>query len=253
MTKREAAIVSAYTGYLIGEFSDFQAYAEEVMERPIFTHELSDTKLITEIKNKAAKDFKGIKITETKVDPSWFRKEITMGCKFKDRCPSYSGWCEGINYPIGHCISYILDDYENEKKKTENLEWIYHTPKENNDSVDFDAIEKALGFRLFAWQKSYILHQGFRRMGRTTSEVIKMLFNKEQYDNPIDFTEPPRNKILRIFRQQFREIWEKLRDAGVEMRPVFWSREDKEKYERRETPKVQITSIYGEMRNKKGE
>lgn len=31
MTKREAAIVSAYTGYLIGEFSDFQAYAEEVM------------------------------------------------------------------------------------------------------------------------------------------------------------------------------------------------------------------------------
>ena len=90
-------------------------------------------------------------------------------------------------------------------------------------------------------------------MGRTTSEVLQMLFNKEQYDNPIDFTEPPRNKRLRIFRQQFREIWEKLRDAGVEMRPVLWSREDKEKYERRETPKVQITSIYGEMRNKKGE
>lgn len=231
MTKREAAIVSAYTGYLIGEFSDFQAYAEEVMERPIFTHELSDTKLITEIKNKAAKDFKGIKITETKVDPSWFRKEITMGCKFKDRCPSYSGWCEGINYPIGHCISYILDDYENEKKKTENLEWIYHTPKENNDSIDFNTIEKALGFRLFAWQKSYILHQGFRQMGRTTAEVLQMLFDKDQYDNPIDFTEPPRNKRLRIFRQQFMEIWEKLRDAGVKMRPVLWNREDKEKYE----------------------
>lgn len=28
MTKREAAIVSVYTGYLIGEFSDFQAYAD---------------------------------------------------------------------------------------------------------------------------------------------------------------------------------------------------------------------------------
>jgi len=40
-----------------------------------------------------------------------------MGCKFKNRCPSYSGWCEGINYPMEHCISYILDDYENEKRK----------------------------------------------------------------------------------------------------------------------------------------
>lgn len=35
MTKREAAIVSAYTGYVIGEFSDSQAYAEEVMG-PVF-------------------------------------------------------------------------------------------------------------------------------------------------------------------------------------------------------------------------
>ena len=33
MTKREAAIVSAYTRYLIGEFSDFHAYAEEVIGR----------------------------------------------------------------------------------------------------------------------------------------------------------------------------------------------------------------------------
>ena len=39
MTKREAAIISAYTGYLIGEFSDLHAYTEEVMGQPIFTHE----------------------------------------------------------------------------------------------------------------------------------------------------------------------------------------------------------------------
>lgn len=31
MTKIEAAIVSAYTGILIGEFEDFHDYAEEVM------------------------------------------------------------------------------------------------------------------------------------------------------------------------------------------------------------------------------
>lgn len=154
-----------------------------------------------------------------------------MGCKFKNRCPSYSGWCEGINYPMAHCISYILDDYENEKKKTEDLEWLYHSRFERDSWVDFDAVEKALGFRLFAWQKSYILRQGFRRMGRTTAEILQMLFDKEQYDNPIDFSEPPRNKRLRVFRQQFRDIWEKLLEAGIEMRPVFWSKADKKKWQ----------------------
>ena len=33
MTKREAAIVSVYTGVLIGDFSDFYAYAVEIMGR----------------------------------------------------------------------------------------------------------------------------------------------------------------------------------------------------------------------------
>lgn len=180
MTKREAAIVSAYTGYLIGEFSDFQAYAEEIMGRPLFTHEFPN--IADELKEKSKKDFMSIRIEE------------------------------------------------------EPPEWIYHAPKEYCCTVKFDAIEKALGFRLFGWQKSYILHQGFRRMGRTTAEILRMLFDKEQYDNPIDFSEPPRNNRLRIFRQAFRDIWERLRDAGIEMRPVFWSKEDKKKYEMKHGP-----------------
>lgn len=60
MTKRKAAIVSAYTGYLIGEFSDFQAYAKEIMGRPIFTHELP--KIVDELKEKSKKGFMSIRI-----------------------------------------------------------------------------------------------------------------------------------------------------------------------------------------------
>lgn len=176
MTKREAAIVSAYTGYLIGEFSDFQAYAEEVMGRPIFTHEFPH--IADELKEKSKKDFMSIKI-----------EEVTS-------------------------------------------EWLYYSPFERDSWVDFDAVEKALGFRLFGYQKSYILGQGFRQMGRTTSEILRMLFDKEQYDNPIDFSGPARNYQKAIFRQQFRDIWEKLHDAGIDMRPVFWSIEDKKKYEK---------------------
>ena len=233
MTKREAAIVSAYTGYLIGEFSDFQAYAEEIMGRPIFTHEFPS--IADELKNKSKKDFMSIKIeSEDK------KKEgVDMGCKFKDRCPSYSVWCEGINYPDERCFSYILSDYENEKKKTER---IYHSPYERDSWVNFDTVEKALGFKLFGYQKSYILGQGFRQMGRTTAEILRMLFDTEQYNNPIDFSCLARNRQKLIFRQQFRDIWEKLHDAGIEMRPVFWSIEDKKKYEIEYVNKIKLDS-----------
>lgn len=55
MTKREAAIVSAYTGYLIGDFNERHKYIEEIMGRPVFTHELVD--IHSEIHKKAKKDF----------------------------------------------------------------------------------------------------------------------------------------------------------------------------------------------------
>ena len=41
MTKREAAIVSAYTGVLIGDFDEVHKYIEELLGRPVFTHELA--------------------------------------------------------------------------------------------------------------------------------------------------------------------------------------------------------------------
>jgi hypothetical protein len=61
MTK-EAAIVSAYTGILIGEFSDMHKYIEKIMNRPVFTHELGDHEIFKEIKQKAKLDFINIDI-----------------------------------------------------------------------------------------------------------------------------------------------------------------------------------------------
>lgn len=47
---------------MIGEFSDFHAYVEEIMERPVFTHELPSTE--EELRYKSKKDFMSIKIEE---------------------------------------------------------------------------------------------------------------------------------------------------------------------------------------------
>jgi hypothetical protein len=62
MTRQEAAIVSAYTGILIGRFSDLHRYIETLLDRPVFTHELADDSLFDKIKAKAKKDFISLEV-----------------------------------------------------------------------------------------------------------------------------------------------------------------------------------------------
>lgn len=57
ITKREAAIISAYTGFLLGEFSEVHKYVEEILERPVWTHQFADEGLTALIKEKSKEDF----------------------------------------------------------------------------------------------------------------------------------------------------------------------------------------------------
>lgn len=98
--------------------------------------------------------------------------------------------------------------------------------------MDFDAVEKALGFRLFGWQKDYILSgcaYAGRRTGKATAEILHQLLSVNE--EPIDFSRPARDNQAYIFKMGCHTIWEKLQKAGIEMRPVFWSIEDKKKYD----------------------
>ena len=61
MTKREAAVVMAFTGValLVGDdFAYFHKYVEELMGRPVWTHELPT--LADEIKRRADPEMRGI-------------------------------------------------------------------------------------------------------------------------------------------------------------------------------------------------
>lgn len=60
MTDKEKAIVMAYTGVtmLSGEkFSIFHKYIEDIMKRPVFTHELGSELVWEQIKEKSSADF----------------------------------------------------------------------------------------------------------------------------------------------------------------------------------------------------
>lgn len=67
MTDREKAIVMAHTGItmLAGEkFSIFHKYIEDLLGRPVWTHELADELVWNEIKEKSKDDFLNICRTE---------------------------------------------------------------------------------------------------------------------------------------------------------------------------------------------
>lgn len=60
MTDKEKAVVMAHTGIcmLTGEkFSIFHKYIEELMGRPVFTHELANAEMVNQITEKSKEDF----------------------------------------------------------------------------------------------------------------------------------------------------------------------------------------------------
>lgn len=57
LTKEQAAIVGAYTGYAAGPFSDIHEYAEGVLGRPIWTHEFANKSLAEKLREASKDDF----------------------------------------------------------------------------------------------------------------------------------------------------------------------------------------------------
>jgi len=63
MNKREAAIITAHSGMFMGDFGEFHKYVEEIMGRPVFTHEMGVKEIAEEIKQLSKDDF--IKLNES--------------------------------------------------------------------------------------------------------------------------------------------------------------------------------------------
>ena len=110
-----------------------------------------------------------------------------------------------------------------------NMDWIYRTvPMDPDLEKTLEAVEKALGFKLFVWQKTYIERGYFRRYGATTAEILRELLNVSEA--PLDYTRKPSSRMQSIYREELKEIKKKLDAAGITTRPVFFTRNDKERY-----------------------
>lgn len=92
----------------------------------------------------------------------------------------------------------------------------------------FEAIEKALGFKLFTWQKTYIAYGHFRQYGATTAQILRELMQVKAF--PLDYTKRPTTQREAWYRGFLREIKQQLDDAGVPTREVFFNQQQKRAY-----------------------
>lgn len=54
-----------------------------------------------------------------------------------------------------------------------NMDWIYRPINEPDLESILAEVEKALGFKLFVWQKTFIATGVFRQYGATTAEILR--------------------------------------------------------------------------------
>lgn len=113
----------------------------------------------------------------------------------------------------------------------QNNDWIYSpltgaVESECNELIE--SVETALGFKLFIWQKTYIMRGIFRKYGATTAMILRDLLQVSEV--PLDYSQPPASHETKFYRDELRDIKRKLDHAGIETRTVFFSKEDKMTY-----------------------
>lgn len=109
-----------------------------------------------------------------------------------------------------------------------NMDWIYNPVNEPDLDNTLAAVEKALGFKLFIWQKTFIATGKFRRYGATTAEILRELLAVDE--RPLDYTAPPGSCMAALYRAELLKIKEKLDVAGVPTRKVATSRKQLREY-----------------------
>lgn len=114
--------------------------------------------------------------------------------------------------------------------------WMYDIPfyaPEYNEL--FEKVEKALCFKLFTWQKTYIINEEYRRSGRTTAEILRKLLVNEHNnslnvdDCYIDFSFPYVNEYEKWFRREVVRIKRILDEHGVKTKPIVTNSVDRRK------------------------
>lgn len=150
-------------------------------------------------------------------------REVAEGCNADNRDCAYqhdklADWLEELK-------AYKATGLE--LKEIEELklirDWIYGSP--GHETEEFckiiEEVEKALGFKLFVWQKSYIQFGVFRKYGATTAEILRDILDVD--GEPLDYS----HCVNKFYAREMRKIKRILDDAGIQTRTVYFSENEK--------------------------
>lgn len=112
--------------------------------------------------------------------------------------------------PESEAIRVILREYETLEAHYKFADDWLHMSFPGHEEL-FQKIEKALGFKLFTWQKSFLITGEYRRIGDTTARSIKQLLE----DKEINLQIPPRNARQRFEQNELLRIYDMLKPTGL--------------------------------------
>jgi NTP pyrophosphatase (non-canonical NTP hydrolase) len=129
MKDREKAIIMAYTGtcMLTGDkFEKFHEYVEELMGRPVLTHELANKKVQDEIKEKSKADFMKLCDEEEPLKDCMNNPDETPEQKQMEEIVNYYGANDRLRLLMEECGELIQASnkilrYPNSDKAMDNL------------------------------------------------------------------------------------------------------------------------------------
>ena len=128
-------------------------------------------------------------------------------------------------------------------------EYVFRAPLESW----FKAVEEALGFKLFFWQKTYIERGVFRCFGKTTAEILQDL--SQYHKQPLDLRGYRRRNLqARVYGDELLRVKETLDAAGVPTREVWLTEADRRKWiqKREEAANTQVEGIPEEQLRPQG-
>lgn len=152
----------------------------------------------------------------------YFESETRQGIAYTDE----TTMCLGdtmISCKNAKICQHLAKQLSPEPSKLKDApDWIYESPYNigTNTAKKIEEIEKALGFKLFVWQKYYMLDGKYRMSGLTTADILRELM----FDGikPIDFTRPPKSHRDSDRRNTLVAIKKKLDAAGVKTREIIF-------------------------------
>ena len=150
---------------------------------------------------------------------------------------------------INELIDEILSIDSKEREETNAAKELFNKTYRDNCFSEkeiklFEAIENALGYKLYFWQKAFLITGHFRQTGETTAICLKRLLG----NTPIDLSRPAKNKKEHCERHQLMQINNKLQHAGIATAPIFTRQKDVLDY--KEQARFAKTLILDEMHTK---